>query len=141
MTWGSRADWQTRRQPDYSDAAIQTCLTTKVLFGIALRQTTGFVKSLLQLIDLDWAVPHFGTLSRRQKGLKVNTPYRASQGPLYLSIDSTGIKVEVEWNARKHSDTKRRVRRKVHIQRPAGEWHIRRERELTRKRWKYALPS
>ena len=74
MTWGSRADWQTRRQPDYSDAAIQTCLTMKVLFGIALRQTTGFAKSLLQLIDLDWAVPHFSTLSRRQKGLKVNIP-------------------------------------------------------------------
>ena len=28
------------RQPDYSDSAIQTCLTMKVLFGMALRQTT-----------------------------------------------------------------------------------------------------
>ena len=41
------------RQSGYSDAAIQTCLTMKVLFGIALRQTTGFVESLLRLIDLD----------------------------------------------------------------------------------------
>ena len=30
--------------------AIQTCLTMKVLFGMALRQTTGFVESLLRLI-------------------------------------------------------------------------------------------
>jgi len=37
--------------------AIQTCLTMKVLFGMALRQTTGFVESLLRLIDLAWVVP------------------------------------------------------------------------------------
>ena len=41
------------RQPIYSDAAVQTCLTMKVLFGMALRQTTGFVESLLRLIVLD----------------------------------------------------------------------------------------
>jgi hypothetical protein len=84
---------------------------------MALRQTTGFVESLLRLIDLDWAVPNFSTLSRRQKRLKVNIPYRASQGPLHLLIDSTGIKVEGEgeWNARKHGGSKRRVWRKIHI--------------------------
>ena len=64
--------------PDDSDAAIQTCLTMKVLFGMALRQTTGFVESLMRLIGLDWAVPDFSTLSRRQKTLKVNIPYRSS---------------------------------------------------------------
>lgn len=41
----------------------------KMLFGMALRQTTGFVKSLLRLIGLDWTVPDFSTLSRRQKTL------------------------------------------------------------------------
>ena len=68
----------------------------KVLFGMALRQTTGFVESLLRLIDLDWAVPNLSTLSRRQKTLQVNIPYRGSGGPLHLLIDSTGIKVEGE---------------------------------------------
>ncbi|PTM77101.1 DDE family transposase [Cereibacter johrii] len=33
---------------------------------MALRQTTGFVESLLRLIGPDWAVPDFSTLSRRQ---------------------------------------------------------------------------
>ena len=61
---------------------------------MALRLTTGFVESLLHLIDLDWAVPNFSTLSRRQKTLKVNIPYRGSQDPLHLLIESTGIKVE-----------------------------------------------
>jgi hypothetical protein len=63
---------------------------------MALRQTTRFVESLLRLIGLDWAVPNFSTLSRRQKTLKVNIPYRGSNGPLHLLVDSTGIKVEGE---------------------------------------------
>jgi hypothetical protein len=62
-------------------------------------------------------VPDFSTLSRRQKTLKVNIPYRGSDGPLHLLIDSTGIKVEGEgeWNARKHGGMKRRLWRKIHI--------------------------
>lgn len=117
MTWEATPTGKRGRQPAYGDAAIQTCLTMKVLFGMALRQTTGFVESLLQLIGLDWAVPDFSTLSRRQKTLKVNIPYRGSDGPLHLLIDSTGIKVEGEgeWNARKHGSAKRRVWRKIHI--------------------------
>ena len=117
MIWEAEPTGKRGRQPDYSDAAIQTCLTMKVLFGMALRQTTGFVESLLRLIGLDWAVPDFSTLSRRQKTLKVNIPYRGSDGPLHLLVDSTGIKVEGEgeWNARKHGGSKRRVWRKIHI--------------------------
>jgi hypothetical protein len=47
----------------------------------------------------------------------VTIPFRGSQGPLHLLIDSTGIKVEGEgeWNARKHLGQKRRVWRKIHI--------------------------
>ena len=117
IIWEAEPTGKRGRQPDYSDAAIQHCLTIKVLFGMALRQTTGFVECFLHLIDLDWAVPNFSTLSRRRKTLKVNIPYRGSAGPLHLLIDSTGIKVEGEgeWNARKHGGTKRRVWRKIHI--------------------------
>ena len=35
-----------------SDAAVQTCLTLKVLFAMSLRQTTGFVQSLQRLVGL-----------------------------------------------------------------------------------------
>ena len=97
MTWDAVPTGKRGRQPDYSDAAIQTCLTMKVLFGMALRQTTGFVESLLRLIGLDWAVPDFSTLSRRQKTLKVNIPYRFQRQMLsvetpYLSATCLSVR-------------------------------------------------
>jgi len=134
MTWKAKPTGKLGRQPTCSDAAIQTCLTMKVLFGMvdigaplvrakmSTRQTAGFVESLLQLSGLDWSVPDFSTLSRRQKNLAVNIPYRGSEGPLHLLIDNealtvigprampNGIKVEGEgkWTMRKHGGTTRR---------------------------------
>ncbi|BAQ71369.1 transposase, IS4 [Rhodovulum sulfidophilum] len=52
MVWTPPPTGKSGRQPDFSDAAIQTCLTMKVLFGMALRQATGFVESLLRLVGL-----------------------------------------------------------------------------------------
>jgi len=87
MTWEAAPIGKRGRQPADSDAAIRTCLTMKVLFGMALRQTTGFVESLLRLIGPDRAVPDFSTLSRRHKTLKVTIPSRSSDGPLHLPVD------------------------------------------------------
>ncbi len=53
VIWEAAPTGKRGRQPDYSDAAIQTCPTMKVLFGMALRQTTGFVESLLGLSGLN----------------------------------------------------------------------------------------
>jgi hypothetical protein len=89
MTWEAVPSGHRGRQQAYSDAAIQACLTFKVLFGLPLRQTTGFV-------GLDWAAPDFSTLCRRQKTLSVAIPYKGSTGPLHLLVDSTGIKAEGE---------------------------------------------
>ncbi len=132
MTWEAAPTGKRGRQLSYSDTAIQTCLTMKVLFGMVLRQTTGFVESLLQLVGLDWAVPDFSTLSRRQKALVVNIPYRGSTGPLHLLIDSTGIKVEGEgeWHAREHGDPKRRVWRKIHLGIDEPHWRFGPSRSL-----------
>ena len=89
----------------------------KALFGLPLRETTGLVASLPKLAGLDWAVPDFSTLSRRQKGLNVAIPYWPSTGALNLLIDSTGIKAEGEgeWFAKKHGPSKSRQWRKVHL--------------------------
>ena len=48
----------------------------KVLFGLPLRQTTGMVGSILQMAGLDWTMPDFSTLRRRQKTITVQMSNR-----------------------------------------------------------------
>ena len=62
MAWFAAASGKRGRSSKFSDAAIQFCLTLKNLFGLALRQTTGLVQSMLQLSGLAWSVPDFSTL-------------------------------------------------------------------------------
>ena len=95
MVWTPPPNGKRGRQQQFSDAAIQTCLTLKVLFGMPLRQTTGFVQSLLQLVGLDWSVPDFSALCRRQKTLNVSLPYRGGAGPLNLLIPSRCCKQQL----------------------------------------------
>ncbi|QCO57759.1 IS5 family transposase (plasmid) [Pseudorhodobacter turbinis] len=110
MTWLAPHDGSPGRPAVFSDAAIQFCLTIKVLFKLPLRQTTGMVASLLKMADLNWAVPDYTTLCRRQKTLAVQIPYRRAEGPLNLLVDSTGIRFlgDGEWQARKHGVQGRR---------------------------------
>ena len=49
----------------YSDLVIELCLTFCVVFGLPLRQTRGFVRSLFRLMDLGLPIPESSTLSRR----------------------------------------------------------------------------
>ncbi len=72
MQWQAQPSGKTGRNQTFSDAAVQFCLTMKVLFGLPLRQTTGFVHSLLQLSGLEWPVPDYSTLCRRQKHIGVS---------------------------------------------------------------------
>mgnify|MGYP002662067459 FL=1 len=115
--WAAEPTGKRGRNPTFSDAAIQFCLTIKCLFGLALRQATGMVESLLRLANLDWVVPDSSTISRRQKTLEVTIPARQSQGGLHLLVDSVGIKMlgEGEWKTKKHGAEYRRQWRKVHL--------------------------
>jgi hypothetical protein len=117
MAWHAPHDGRPGRPPVFSNAAIQFCLSIKVLFKLPLRQTTGMVASLLQLAGLDWPVLDYSTLCRRQKTLQVQIPYRRAGGPLNLLVDSTGIKFlgDGAWQARKHGVQGRRQWRKVHL--------------------------
>ena len=121
MVWLAGKTGKRGRPETFSDAAIQTCLTLKVLFGLPLRQTVGLVESLIQMAGLDWPVPDYSTLCRRQARIAVQVPYRTSGQPLNLLVDSTGIKFrgDGEWQARKHGPSRRQWR-KVHIALDAG---------------------
>ncbi|QOQ83821.1 IS5 family transposase [Comamonas thiooxydans] len=117
MQWYATVSGKRGRQRTFSDAAIQFCLSIKCLFGLALRLSLGLVESLLRLAGLDWRVPDFSTVCRRQKDLSVKLPYRPSTTALDLLVDSTGIKFlgEGEWKCKKHGAEYRRQWRKVHL--------------------------
>ena len=74
----------------YSDLAIETALTVRKLFKLPLRQTEGFVQSLLDLLGLDLEAPDHTTLSRRQKRLEIYLGVAPSATPRHLVVDSTG---------------------------------------------------
>ena len=101
----------------YSALAIQTALMMRLLFHLPLRQTEGFLSSILELMGVDLAVPDHTTLSRRHADLKVALPVQPRHEPMHLVVDSTGLKVygEGEWKVRQHGWRKRRTWRKWHI--------------------------
>lgn len=102
----------------YSDAAILAALSLRAVFGLTLRQTQGFLLSLVRLLGLTIEVPHYSTFCRRAAALEVPKLARtAGGGPLHLAIDATGLKLygEGEWKVRVHGKGKRRVWRKLHL--------------------------
>ena len=102
-------------QRRYSNLAIRTALTLRVVFGLPLRQTEGFLDSLLSLMSRDLKAPDHTTLSRRNQMVVVPPLTRAHDD---LIVDSTGLKIlgRGEWNAHKHETSKkRRDWRKLHI--------------------------
>ena len=105
-------------QRRYSNLALRTALTLRVVFGHPLRQTEGFLDSLLSLMSRDLKAPDHTTLSRRNQMVVVPPLTRAHDGPSDLIVDSTGLKIlgRGEWNAHKHKTSKkRRDWRKLHI--------------------------
>ena len=105
-------------QRRYSNLAVRTALTLRVVFSLPLRQTEGFLDSLLRLMGLNLKAPDHTTLSRRNQIVAVPPLTRSHDGPIDLIVDSTGLKILGcgEWNAHKHkASKKRRDWRKLHI--------------------------
>jgi hypothetical protein len=119
------AAWRAERrmtrggQPIYSDLAITVGLTLGMVFKQPLRQTEGFVRSLVRLMGLDLPVPDYSTFSRRGAGLNLPMKARVStNGPIHFVVDSTGLKIfgEGEWLENKHkAKAKRKSWRKLHL--------------------------
>ena len=107
--------------PIYTDLAIETVLTLRLVFHQPLRQTEGFVSSVLALMGLDLPVPDHSTLSRRGRGLSCARRLRSSKDSLDLVVDSTGLKIHGpgEWHQERFGQEKagkpRRSWRKLHI--------------------------
>jgi hypothetical protein len=105
-------------QPIYSDIAIETSLTLRLVFHLPLRQAEGFLKSILKLMDLYLPCPDHTTVSRRNRTANIRRLTRSlPDGPLYFIVDRTGLKIcsQGEWHSKKHG--KRRLKRwkKLHL--------------------------
>ena len=121
LTDGTLANWNsprpTRRKPgrqrQYSNHAIETTVTLGLVFGLASRQTEGFLRSLLTLLNLDNDVPDHSTISRRKARLgKVASYERRTVKPVHLLIDSSGLSVHV---GQLRTPPKARDYRKLHL--------------------------
>ena len=102
----------------YSDLAIETALTLRLLFKLPLRQTEGFLKSIFSLMNIGLNIPDHTTLSRRNITLKTKLKRVGKpRGLVDLVIDSTGLVIHGEgrWTHHKHGKRKRRAWRKLHI--------------------------
>jgi hypothetical protein len=105
-------------QPVYSDIGIETALSLRLIFDQPLRQTEGLWRSILRLMDLVLPCPDHTMLSRRNATVKIRQQVRwASQGPLDLIVDSTGLKVcgQGEWHSQKHGEKTRKRWKKLHL--------------------------
>lgn len=119
--WQKQEDTGKRKRgkpQQYSDTAIQTALTLQQVFRLPLRQTEGFLTSILGKLAPLLKSPDHSTLSVRSKTLSVMIRIRPlSSESLHIVADSSGVKVygEGEWKVRQHGWSKRRTWKKLHI--------------------------
>ena len=111
-----------RGQLQYSDLAIETALTVRLVFRLPLRQTEGFLTSIFGMMGVGLAAPDHTTLSRRGQHLRVTLRPVPARGGLHLIVDSTGLSImgEGEWAAAKHGRKGRQGWKKLHLGVDAG---------------------
>ncbi len=104
-------------QRKYSDVAIETALTLRLIFHLPLRQAEGFLISVFGLMGVDLPSPDHTTLSRRGQHLDVMLRRPPRDDGLHLLIDSTGLSMfgEGEWAATKHGGHGKRGWKKLHL--------------------------
>ena len=115
--WTPRRSGRRGGQRRYSDLAIETALTLRLIYHLPLRQAEGFLHALFGMMRLDLSAPDYTTLSRRSQHLRrrLRPPVPPDEG-IHLVLDSTGLSLvgAGEWAAAKHGGRGRRGWRKLH---------------------------
>jgi hypothetical protein len=91
--WHAKPSGPRGGQRKYSDLAIETALTLRLLLQLPLRHAEDFLRSLFDLMGLVLDVPDHTTLSRRTKQLKVPLRVPKKLGRIDLVIDSSGLAI------------------------------------------------
>jgi Transposase DDE domain len=102
----------------YTDRAVEVLSILRFKFGLTLRETEGFAKSIFGWMGLNLEVPSYSTLCRRLNSLSLVLWQEIQRNDqLHIVVDATGLKVygEGEWKVRIHGCGKRRTWRKLHL--------------------------
>ncbi|WP_418001418.1 transposase [Luteitalea pratensis] len=108
--WGVPPSGRPGGQQWFSDLAIETALTLRLVFHLPLRQTEGFVRSILTVMRASLDAPDHTTLSRRSQSLHVAVHNIPATGPLHLIVDSTECDALAVFRERPRHVQTRRVR-------------------------------
>ena len=116
LSSGAIAAWTPGRsgrrggQRRYSDLAIETALTLRLLYHLPLRQTEGFLYALFGMMRLDLSAPDYTTLSRRRQHVTRRLRLVPTDEDIHLVLDSTGLSIvgEGEWAAETRGEARRR---------------------------------
>ena len=116
-TWEAVGVGKRGGQRQYSDLAIETALTLRLIFHLPLRQTEGFLTSIFGMLGLELSTPDHTTLSRRGQHLDLTLRRAPAGAGLHLMVDSTGLSIvgEGAWAAAKHGGRGRRGWKKRHL--------------------------
>ena len=68
-SWRAPASGKPGGQRTYGNIASEAALTIRIVFQLPLRQTEGFLRCLVGLLELNLPIPDHTTLSRRLKKL------------------------------------------------------------------------
>lgn len=102
----------------YSNAVIELILILSWVYHQPLRQTEGFMQSLIDLSGKKLKVPDYTTLCRRRQTLDVSHKLDKWNGKenIVFSVDASGLKCcgEKEWMRKKHKVTRKRKFVKIH---------------------------
>lgn len=91
--WYANCTHKQGAQRIYSNNAIEVAGIIRLVFHLPLRQTTGFLLSIINIMGFDLRIPDFSTLSRRFRKLNVNLKIPNAKQGMHVIIDSSGLSV------------------------------------------------
>ena len=124
--WTASRSGRRGGQRRYSELAIETAMTLRLLYHLPLRQAEGFLHALFGITRLDLSVPDYTTLSRRSQHLRrCLRPVAPGEG-LHLVLASTGLSIvgAGEWAAAKHGQDCERLWPWPAVARAGSDGHV-----------------
>jgi len=115
--WYSPKTSSRGRPQKYLALAIEASLMIRQVFRLPLRQTQGFMNSLITALGVDISIPDFSSLSKRSVAIPRHKLTKELALGSIVIVDSTGLNVygKGEWHQEKHDVAARRTWRKLHL--------------------------